>query len=285
MPSTNPPPQHAPPTNSTSPPPFPPLPPLPAHITITPLTPALLPPFRRTISLLLPIRYPDTFYTQILSDPATSSLARAALWHDRPNPRDRKRKAPYREEREGEKGKEEGIHAGSAGGNKSSGTTQPGIVQEEGDPDSSGPAHEDEPSAHLIAAIRCRVEPIPAPPSPGPLSPSISPTQPQPHHTLYIQALALLSPYRGHGIATHLLHAVITSALQQYPGLESVYAHVWEANEEGLEWYRRRGFEVEEGVLEGYYRRLRPAGARVVRRRVGVRDWLCVRGADGWEGA
>lgn len=61
---------------------------------------------------------------------------------------------------------------------------------------------------------------------------------------------------------------------------------MWEANEEGLEWYRRRGFEVEEAVLEGYYRRLRPAGARVVRRRVGVRDWLGVgkAGKGEWRG-
>lgn len=124
---------------------------------------------------------------------------------------------------------------------------------------------------HVVGGIRCRIEPLPTPPSTS---------RPQPHCTLYIQALALLSPYRGHGIATHLLSSVISSALQEHPGLISVYAHVWEANEEGLEWYRRRGFVVEEEVVEGYYRRLRPGGARVVRRSVGVRDWLGVeRGA------
>ena len=31
---------------------------------------------------------------------------------------------------------------------------------------------------------------------------------------------------------------------------------------------------IESGVVEGYYRRLRPKGGRVVRRRVGVVDYL-----------
>lgn len=46
--------------------------------------------------------------------------------------------------------------------------------------------------------------------------------------------------------------------------IKEVWAHVWEASEEALEWYVKRGFSVEEGVV-GYYRRLRPGGARVVR--------------------
>ncbi len=56
---------------------------------------------------------------------------------------------------------------------------------------------------------------------------------------------------------------------------------MWEANEEALEWYTRRGFEVGEQLVEAYYRKLRPSGARVVRRRVGVGDW--VGAAGGWE--
>ena len=54
----------------------------------------------------------------------------------------------------------------------------------------------------------------------------------------------------------------------------AVYAHVWESNTDALEWYVKRGFEVEKGVVEGYYRKLRPAGARIVRRRLGVVDYL-----------
>ena len=50
---------------------------------------------------------------------------------------------------------------------------------------------------------------------------------------------------------------------------------MWEANEEALGWYVRRGFEVGEKV-EGYYRKLRPGGARVVKRRVGVGDYFAL---------
>ena len=57
---------------------------------------------------------------------------------------------------------------------------------------------------------------------------------------------------------------------------------MWEANGEALEWYIKRGFEVAGQVEEGYYRKLRPSGARVVKRRVGVGDWIGVTG--GWEG-
>ena len=46
----------------------------------------------------------------------------------------------------------------------------------------------------------------------------------------------------------------------------------------------KRGFEVEKGVVEGYYRKLRPAGARVVRRRLGVADYLGVKDGVGNEG-
>ena len=43
----------------------------------------------------------------------------------------------------------------------------------------------------------------------------------------------------------------------------------------------KRGFEVGGEVVVGYYRKLRPSGARVVRRRVGVRDWVGAVG--GWK--
>ena len=57
---------------------------------------------------------------------------------------------------------------------------------------------------------------------------------------------------------------------------------MWEANEEAAEWYRKRGFDVGVEVVDGYYRKLRPSGARVVRRRIGVGDWV---GAElGWKG-
>ncbi|MCJ1403620.1 hypothetical protein MMC11_006843 [Xylographa trunciseda] len=207
--------------------------PLPSHITITPVTAAILPSFRRTISLILPIRYPNSFYTTILSDPAASSLSRAAIWHDRSRTSKRKREDDL------------------------SRSQQPSEDQPQNEPLEDG---------ELVGAVRCRLEPVPVPPSPD--GNHIT------EHQIYIQALALLSPYRRHGIATCLLETVITEALRMHADVSGVYAHVWEANEEGLDWYKRRGFVVEEPVIQGYYRRLKPDGARIVRREIGVRDWL-----------
>lgn len=56
--------------------------------------------------------------------------------------------------------------------------------------------------------------------------------------------------------------------------ITSLYAHVWTENVEGLEWYKARGFEVEGGVVGGYYRRLSPDTAWVLRRRLGASDYI-----------
>ncbi|MCJ1422104.1 hypothetical protein MMC32_008474 [Xylographa parallela] len=209
---------------------------LPTHITITSVTAAILPSFRRAISLILPIRYPNSFYTSILSESAASSLSRAAIWYDRSRASKRKREDDHLSSR------------------RSAKDQLPDDSLEKGE---------------LVGAIRCRLEPVPTPPSSdGSLTAE---------HQLYIQALAVLSPYRSHGIATHLLETVIAEALRMHADVSGVYAHVWEANEEGLDWYKRRGFVVEEPVIHGYYRRLKPDGARIVRRGIGVRDWLRVK--------
>lgn len=105
--------------------------------------------------------------------------------------------------------------------------------------------------AHLVGAIRCRV---------------------LPSANLYISTIGLLAPYRSHGIATHLLHRIVAKAAQEH-GVRYVTAHVWEANDAGLEWYEKRGFEII-GREETYYRKLRPSGAILVRRWIGVGDLL-----------
>lgn len=56
-------------------------------------------------------------------------------------------------------------------------------------------------------------------------------------------------------------------------GVGQVGAHVWVNNDEGREWYAKRGFK-ELRVEEAYYRRLKPQGAVVVKRTVGVGDLL-----------
>lgn len=114
----------------------------------------------------------------------------------------------------------------------------------------------------LVGAIRCRLFAHP----PGNSASKARIDGPM----LYLSTLVLLSPYRGYGIAAHMLDSLIRSAVQDYE-ITSVGAHVWEANEEGLEWYRKRGFRVVNRE-PGYYRRLNPPDAVVMLRDVGVMD-------------
>lgn len=135
----------------------------------------------------------------------------------------------------------------------------------------------------VVAGIQARVEPagLPVPldsssqASSSLLSPSEKekPQPPEETQNLYILTLALLAPYRGLGIATALLSFLLALALSHHSSIRSVYAHVWEANTNALEWYVRRGFTVE-GLVTSYYRRLKPSGARLVRRAVRIEDWL-----------
>lgn len=115
----------------------------------------------------------------------------------------------------------------------------------------------------VVGGIQCRLEDIPS--------------KPPEERQLYIQTIAVLSPFRQLGIATHLLYAIISTILEHYERTTSIYAHVWEASSEALEWYDRRGFVIEGEVIKDYYRRLKPSGARVVRRRIGVEDHLAFR--------
>ncbi|KAF2872903.1 acyl-CoA N-acyltransferase, partial [Massariosphaeria phaeospora] len=102
---------------------------------------------------------------------------------------------------------------------------------------SASPAPE---KPRLIGAIRCRI---------------------LPSANLYISTIGVLSPYRSYGIATHLLQWIVLKASEEH-GVRSITAHVWEANEDGLDWYKKRGFDVI-GKEDGYYRKLRPSGADV----------------------
>ena len=219
---------------------------LPTELSISPITTSTLPAYRRLITLLLPIRYQDKFYKDSIANPSPSSLALCALWHETPRPGKRK----------------------------------PNSLS---DKLSSCKSETGDSEAKVIGGIQCRLEAVPSPP---PTNATTSQSSHQQPHDLYIQTLAILAPYRHLGIATALLDAIICTALTHYPrqniNVKRIYAHVWEANEEALEWYGKRGFEIGEEVVEGYYRKLRPSGAKVVRRRVGVGDWVGVAGA--WEG-
>lgn len=211
-------------------------PPLPPNLTTHALTPSTLPAFKRLTSLLFPIRYPDKFFTDALSDPTTSSLSRQALWRESARPGKRKRT-------DADDGDEIGTDDGK-----------------------------------VVGGIRCRLEEVP-------LSGEETDAGAVGKKQVYVQTIGVLSPYRTLGIATALLEEVVEVAIREF-GITAVYAHVWEANTEALEWYVRRGFSVEKALVEGYYRRLRPAGARVVRRLVGVGEYVRVgmKAASGVDG-
>ncbi|KAJ6113263.1 hypothetical protein N7523_006580 [Penicillium sp. IBT 18751x] len=187
------------------------------HVTIETVGTGHIPSLARITGLLLPIRYPNSFYTATITDPVIASLSRVAIYHDHPV-------AAVPES------------APSVGSDK------------------------------VIGGIRCRLEK------------PYSPQEAQDEATnLYIQTLHLLSPYRGQGVAAALLNALLfetppkskscgrVSELVKHYNIRSVTAHVHEANEDGLAWYVARGFKIQDGVVEGYYRRLKPSGARIVR--------------------
>ncbi|KAK1145835.1 hypothetical protein N8T08_003781 [Aspergillus melleus] len=211
------------------------------HVTIEPVSTAHIPSLSRITGLLLPIRYPNSFYTATITDPVIASVSRVAIYHDHP------------------------VAAAPA--------TSPATTASAG-------------SDKVIGGIRCRLEPVP------PMAAKRLPgkTQRDPAN-LYIQTLHLLSPYRSYGIAASLLNSLLfstpppaksksegksglqsgyhVSSLVRHYNIRTVTAHVHEANDEGLKWYVSRGFTVETGVVENYYRKLRPSGARIVKLTLG----------------
>lgn len=113
-------------------------------------------------------------------------------------------------------------------------------------------------SGRPVGWIRCRLDPFP--------EPTVPPSKTKPiYNRLYIQALCVLAPYRGLGIATSLLGAVTASPLPSKFDIAHVYAHVWESSDEALEWYDRRSFQKIMKV-DQYYRKLRPDGAWIVKK-------------------
>lgn len=102
----------------------------------------------------------------------------------------------------------------------------------------------------LVAGVRCR------------LLSSIPGVELPDAPMLYISTIGTLAPFRTHSLATHLLSEVALTAMRKY-GATTIVAHTWEANEDGIEWYKRRGFRVLKRE-EQYYRRLHPRSAALV---------------------
>ena len=77
------------------------------------------------------------------------------------------------------------------------------------------------------------------------------------------------------GLAAAALKSVVDAATEQVRvKIAGLYAHVWTENVEALEWYAARGFKKEEPVISGYYKRLTPDSAWILRRKLGVGDHL-----------
>ncbi|KAK4102895.1 hypothetical protein N658DRAFT_468543 [Parathielavia hyrcaniae] len=140
----------------------------------------------------------------------------------------------------------------------------------------------------LVGGLICRLEPnlfldaqgqpISRPSLPSHSQKPTSTPCTTPYHAIYIQSLALLSPYRSLGLAAAALeHIAASAALLPAAGssidARTIYAHVWTENEEGLKWYEARGFAREgREPVKGYYFKLRPDTAWVVRRHIGLGD-------------
>ncbi|KAH7316475.1 hypothetical protein B0I35DRAFT_479316 [Stachybotrys elegans] len=132
------------------------------------------------------------------------------------------------------------------------------------DPALSGPfsrvitwAHHGE-APKVVGGVVCRLE--------APIG-----TKSEPHvaHTIYIQSLCLLAPYRSKGLINAAVEDIIHTAVHECDALvTSISAHVWTENEEGLKWYEGRGFQRQEPPIKGYYIKLRPDSAWLVRRTV-----------------
>ncbi|OJD23515.1 hypothetical protein ACJ73_05129 [Blastomyces percursus] len=200
------------------------------NVTVEPVRTAHVPSLMRITGLLLPVRYPNSFYTATITDPVVASVSRVAIYHDHPV-------------------------ADVTATTFSTTAKVPSLSS----------------SDKVIGGIRCRLEPLPTSPD----SPAPRPLRQATN--LYIQTLHLLSPYRDRGIAASLLDSLLydldvppgtpmrpVSSIVRHYNIRTVTAHVHETNEEALLWYVARGFTVQEHVVEGYYRRLKPGGAKIV---------------------
>ncbi|KAI4102033.1 MAG: hypothetical protein L6R37_004645 [Teloschistes peruensis] len=231
------------------------------NVTVDPIDYHTLPYFRRIIGLLLPIRYPDKFFAESVQNFGSHSLARAAIWRDIP--------------------RRVGTQDEIAFSNPE--LSEPTRINDAAN--STGRSPNSDPGT-VVGGIQCRIEYRLCDPSAAFDPAAVSHLKPRPAPQVqetkycYIQTLALLSPYRSKGIATMLLDSILATLCREpiYYGTQFIYAHVWEMNEEALEWYKKRGFMVCEDLVGDYYRRLRPAGARLVWRQLGVGDHLRAQG-------
>ncbi|KAJ5787557.1 hypothetical protein N7457_002547 [Penicillium paradoxum] len=196
------------------------------HITVEKVNTAHIPSLTRITGLLLPIRYPNSFYTAIITDPVIASLSRVAIYHDHPVAAAPKSGA-------------------SAGTDKVIGGIRCRLerIQQPGDSGHDNQTQGNgEPTNLYIQTLHL-----------------LSPYRGEGVATSLLNSLLFASPPNRKTKDSYRV-----SELVKHYNIRSVTAHVHEANDEGLEWYIARGFRVDGDVAE-YYRRLKPSGAKIVR--------------------
>lgn len=206
------------------------------QICLHPLEEQMIPAFK-VLNTILPVAYSERFYSETTACPVTAAVTMVAMWS--PTLSDIRTTSE---------------HKPSSSNNYSA-------------------VSRIDSASILISAIRCRLlQPKPEQPKSSVL-PAIAstPTNGGAFHvgnagkpTLYICTLATKPSYRSYGAATALLESVIHRAVQSF-SVCAVEAHVWDGHEDALVWYLRRGFVIVKRE-EGYYRRLRPDAAVLVRK-------------------
>lgn len=71
-------------------------------------------------------------------------------------------------------------------------------------------------------------------------------------NAVYIESLAVLPAYRGHGVASQLLNWLISETKERF--VHEIALHVHVDNKEALEWYKKKGFVQLEEVVKDYYK-------------------------------
>ncbi|KAK6511977.1 hypothetical protein TWF481_000874 [Arthrobotrys musiformis] len=205
---------------------------LPPNVSIRAPTKTNVHLLKRINSLLLPVSYPENFYREILQNPESEALTRLAFYDEECVGGIRCRLETAAEYQAGLERLERLDTMDIYGGSR----ILKEVAHHRFNGSGSGGGNED---GH-------------------------------PKRKIYIMTLAVLSPYRSLSIGSHLLDYMLSTAAKE-PTIDAdlAYAHVWVSNDGALEFYRKQGFEVDNGpIVRDYYRRLEPRDARLVFRRI-----------------
>merc|ERR1712178_185523 len=87
----------------------------------------------------------------------------------------------------------------------------------------------------------------------------------------YIMTLGVLTPYRRYGVGKKMLGWVIEKA-KSLKDVSGIYLHVQTNNDVAKSFYEKLGFIQEGGVFEGYYKKIDPPDAFMLKIDVEVSD-------------